>query len=89
MERYGPVANRQCSELCPYVARVKVFAWQNGLAWDAALRSWSAAPRVCAWAPLWRIARSPQYVSSRAPCRRMPHLAASALCIGRMRHDSV
>ena len=37
MERYGPVANRQCSELCPYVARVKVFAWQNGLAWDAAL----------------------------------------------------
>ena len=48
MERYGPVANRQCSELCPYVARVKVFAWQNGLAWDAALEELERrAARLC------------------------------------------
>ena len=48
MERYGPAANRQCGELCPYVARVRVFAWQNGLAWDAALEELERrAARMC------------------------------------------
>lgn len=57
MERYGPVANRQCSELCPYVARVKVFAWQNGLAWDAALEELERrAARLCPGGALARSA---------------------------------
>lgn len=37
MDRYGPQNKEQCASLCPYVARVKVFAWQKGLEWDAAL----------------------------------------------------
>ena len=37
MERYGPQNNEQCASLCPYVARIRVFAWQKGIGWDAAL----------------------------------------------------